>query len=207
MSCRAKLALRVKWTWGESKIIECYAGDVVEECLHREGFKPMEETKLLVACKGKPVNIQMSFLYNQIETGSFVVVGLKRTPLKSRSQLFLESLEHRTRRTQATPIQIPITTNMSSELARLGDLQFTAIECARELPLYMCEMLRDQPICEVIYEKEPTVLEQTTEIRSDPLPAPFPPKERKLIGMSYQRGLVMKECCSTFQPFCEKKHP
>lgn len=205
MSCCAKLALRVKWTWGESKIVECYAGDVVQECLHREGFKPIEETKLLVAYKGKLVNIQMSFIYNKIETGSVIVVGLKRTPLKSKSQLFLESLEQRTRSMPVTPIPISRVTDSSSEFARIGDLQFAAIECSRHLPAYMSEMLQEQQYCEAIYDREPTVVQQTTEIRSDPLPTPFPPKERTLIGMCYQRGLVMKEYCSNFQPFCEKK--
>lgn len=205
MKSLEKLALRVRWIWDEGKVVTCYAGDVIEELLHREGFEPQEETRLIAACKGKLLNIRMSFLFNEVENGSIIIINLKKTPLKSRGKLFLESLDNRNRPVHPAVVRQKRDSSIVTEAIRVSDLPFSSLECLKELPILLSDMLKAEEEWESSWhEKEGTIVTEKKELGNEPLPVvPFLRKEKVFFGNNCCTSLEIKQC-SKYDNLCDE---
>ncbi|OHS97307.1 hypothetical protein TRFO_36547 [Tritrichomonas foetus] len=95
---KKNIVIRVRWSWGDSKLIKTNPCLTISDVLAQEGFSEVGQPgsqQLLFVYKGKILDGNFSFDYHKIKTGSTIICHLKNVKAHSneKKMRFLESLK------------------------------------------------------------------------------------------------------------------
>lgn len=177
----AQISITLRYTFGGEAVIQCSPFDIVGTAMSENEIEIPLGTKMILCHKGKVLDENLTFDYQGVKDGDFIVCYLKKIELNNskRQNVFMPIVVpvHRSRRRYQTLSQ------MKNEIcSKITDQRFNGWEMSKDLPSILKRMRNQQADASDNQEVQQTIIPEA-KLSTDPLPILPEETSRKFQGV------------------------